>query len=108
MPITADPLVDTLHEDMRSLLNPQKRFARPGPIHQLKCGSVSVPIYRCASGPLTRYFICYYQGGRRIRRGFSHLDDAKREALLAGRQIAAGLEKATGLTLSEREAHEAA
>ena len=108
MPLTADPLVDTLREEMPALPNPQKRSARPGPLHQVKCGSVSVPIYRCASGSQIRYFICYYQGGRRIRRGFSHLDDAKREALLAGRQIAAGLEKATGLTLSEREAHDAA
>lgn len=111
MPATSDPLVDTLCGEMPDLLResrPQKRSARPGPLHQVKCGSVSIPIYRCATGPLTRYFICYYQGGRRIRRGFSHLDDAKREAQLAGRQIAAGLERATGLTLSEREAHDAA
>jgi len=108
MPLTAGPLVDTLREDMPQILNPQKRSARRGPLHQVKCGSVSVPIYRCASGSQIRYFICYYQGGRRIRRAFSRLDDAKREALLAGRQIAAGLEKATGLTLSEREAHDAA
>lgn len=108
MPLTSDPLVDMLREEMPGFSNPQKRSARPGPLHQVKCGSVSVPIYRCASGSQIRYFICYYQGGRRIRRGFSHLDDAKREALLAGRQIAAGLEKATGLTLSEREAHDAA
>jgi len=111
MPTPTDPLVDTLRSLMPNILpepRTQKRSARPGPHLQVKSGSVLVPVYRCASGRRTRYFICYYCGGRRIRRGFSSLEDAKREAQIAGRQIAAGLEKATGLSLSEREAHDAA
>ena len=42
------------------------------------------------------------------RRFFSTNDEAKREAQVAARQIAAGLAKATGLSIAEREAYDAA
>jgi hypothetical protein len=42
------------------------------------------------------------------RRIFSTNDEAKREAQVAARQIAAGLAKATGLSIAEQEAYDAA
>jgi hypothetical protein len=43
-----------------------------------------------------------------VRQSFSTIDEAKREAQVAARQIAAGLAKATGLSIAEREAYDAA
>jgi len=62
MPTAAQPLIDTLSEDMPDLLRPikvQKRCASAGPILQVKSGSVTVPVYRCGDGRLPRFFIAY-------------------------------------------------
>jgi hypothetical protein len=59
-------------------------------------------------GRLPRFFIAYYRNGQRVRQSFSTIDEAKREAQVAARQIAAGLAKATGLSIAEREAYDAA
>ena len=111
MPTAAQPLIDTLSGDMPDLLRPikvQKRCASAGPILQVKSGSVTVPVYRCGDGRLPRFFIAYYRNGQRVRQSFSTIDEAKREAQVAARQIAAGLAKATGLSIAEREAYDAA
>jgi len=111
MPTAAQPLIDTLSGDMPDLLGPikvQKRCASAGPILQVKSGSVTVPVYRCGDGRLPRFFIAYYRNGQRVRQSFSTIDEAKREAQVAARQIAAGLAKATGLSIAEREAYDAA
>jgi hypothetical protein len=67
-----------------------------------------VPVYRCGDERLPRFFIAYYRNGQRVRQSFSTIDEAKREAQVAARQIAAGLAKATGLSIAEREAYDAA
>jgi hypothetical protein len=43
-----------------------------------------------------------------VRQSFSTIDEAKREAQIVARQIAAVLAKATGLSIAEREAYDAA
>ena len=78
-----------------------------GPILQVKSGSVTVPVYRCGDGRLPRFFIAYYRNGQRVRQSFLTIDEAKRETQVAARQIAAGLAKATGLSIAEREAYDA-
>jgi hypothetical protein len=86
---------------MPDLLRPikvQKRCASAGPTLQVKSGSVTVPVYRCGDGRLPRFFIAYYRNGQRVRQSFSTIDEAKREAQVAARQIAAGLAQATGLS----------
>ena len=111
MPTAAQALIDTLSGDMPDLLRPikvQKRCASAGPILQVKSGFVTAPVYRCGDGRLPRFFIAYYRNGQRVRQSFSTIDEAKREAQVAARQIAAGLAKATGLSIAEREAYDAA
>ena len=101
MPTAAQPLIDTLSEDMPDLLRPikvQKRCASAGPILQVKSGSVTVPVYRCGDGRLPRFFIAHYRNVKRVQQSFSTIDEAKREAQVVARQIAAGLAKATGLS----------
>ena len=86
MPAAAQPLIDTVSEDMPDFLRPirvQKRGANPGPLFQVKFGSVTVPVYRCGVEPLPRFFIAYYRNGQRVRQSFSTVEEAKREAQLA-------------------------
>ncbi|MFP6896349.1 MAG: hypothetical protein VCA38_07090 [Roseibacillus sp.] len=66
--------------------------------------SASVPICAGAVHGKTRYTIAFYLDGRRRRRMFTDLGEAKREAKLAAQKIQRGLQSNNDLRPAEREA----
>lgn len=67
--------------------------------------SASVPVYAGEVHGRTRYTIAYFIDGRRQRRMFTDLDDAKREAKFAAEKIQLGLQATNDLRPAEREAY---
>ena len=81
---------------------------RGAPLCTVRQGSASVPIY---SGPVngkTRYTIAFYRNGQRVRRMFTKLEDAKREAKIAAANIQKGYQENNDLRPAERDAYLAA
>ena len=70
--------------------------------------SATVPVYAGEVHGRTRYTIAYFIDGRRQRRMFTDLDDAKREAKFAAEKIQLGLQATNDLRPAEREAYLAA
>ena len=70
--------------------------------------SATVPVYAGEVHGRTRYTIAYFMEGRRQRRMFTDLDDAKREAKFAAEKIQLGLQATNDLRPAEREAYLAA
>ncbi len=66
--------------------------------------SASVPIYAHQVHGKTRYTIAFYLDGRRKRRMFTDLKEAKREAKSAAEKIQRGLQSNNDLRPTEREA----
>jgi len=66
--------------------------------------SASVPIYAHQVHGKTRYTIAFYLDGRRKRRMFTDLKEAKREAKSAAEKIQRGLQSNNDLRPAEREA----
>ena len=60
-----------------------------GPL-KVRCGNVTLPIYRGKSKGYDFFTLAYYEGGKRIRRTFSKLQDAKIEAEKAAVRIENG------------------
>jgi len=69
----------------------------------VKFGSASVPVYRSDSGGRTRFVISHYRHGKRLRKCFTTLEDAKKEALFVAQQIQSGMQYVTDLKPHERE-----
>jgi len=99
--------IDTLLHVMSENFQPVRSQRRPakGQTIQVKVGSVSVPIYRSENNGLPRFFVAFYHNGQRIRRSFSDLEDAKKEARKAAQKIMAGFSHANDLSNSEREVY---
>jgi len=84
------PFIDTIDDGMRELrfsVRSQQRPTSKGPFHQVKVGQVVIPIYRSDVQGFPRFFVSYYEKGFRIRRSFTNLDEAKREARIAGERV---------------------
>ena len=81
---------------------------RKGPHATIRHGSVGIPIYAGTTGGKTRYTIAFHLDGKRQRRMFTDLDEAKREAKLAAEKIQRGLAANNDLSTREREIFHAA
>jgi len=78
------------------------------PAATVRYGSASVPVYRCAAGGRVRFILSFHREGRRIRRSFSSLEKARKEALLVAQRIQGGMQHVTDMTPADRDAYTAA
>jgi hypothetical protein len=84
-----------------------RRWPR-GQILRVRCGSAFVPVYTSDAQGFRRYTVAFYRDGRRVRRTFTDLEKAKKEAKLAADRIQAGLAQTHDLRPHEREAYRSA
>ena len=64
---------------------------KSGPHAKVKAGSAVVPIYQSKSGDRVRYAVSFYRDGKRLRKMFSTLDAAKKEARFVAQRIQVGM-----------------
>ena len=88
--------------------SPKGAKNRKGPFHKVKAGSAVVPIYRTESKGRVRFTLSFYRDGRRMRKIFNRLDDAKKEALFVAQRIQSGMQHVTDLKPHERDSFKAA
>lgn len=67
-----------------------------------------MPIYSGVVNGKIRYTIAFYHNGKRVRRMFTKLDDAKREAKIAAANIQKGFQENNDLRPAERDSFLAA
>jgi len=79
------------------------RARKPGPIATVKFGSASVPVYRSESKGRIRFMLSSYRDGKRIRKIFNSLDEAKKEALFVAQRIQSGMQHVTDMKPHERD-----
>jgi integrase len=87
---------------------PKGRAKKAGPFLKVKSGSAVVPIYRTESKGRVRYTLSFYRNGRRMRKMFSNIDEAKKEALFVAQRIQSGMQHVTDLKPHERDNYKAA
>ena len=87
---------------------PKVRSKKAGPYFKVKAGSAVVPIYRTACKGRLRYTLSFYRDGRRMRKMFTDLEDAKKEALFVAQRIQSGMQHVTDLKPHERDTFKAA
>ncbi len=85
-----------------------KQRPKGKPVATVKFGSASVPVYRCQSGKRVRFVISHYRDGRRLRRFFATLDEARKEARLVAQRIQSGMQHVTDMAPHDRDAYVAA
>ena len=61
----------------------------------MKLVSARVPVYRSESKGRVRFMLCSYHDGKRIRKIFNSLDEAKKEALFVAQRIQSGMQHVT-------------
>ena len=88
--------------------SPTVRNKKAGPFHKVKAGSAVVPIYRTESKGRVRFTVSFYRDGRRMRKMFNSLEDAKKEALFVAQRIQSGMQHVTDLKPHERDSFKAA
>ena len=81
---------------------------KQGPYLKVKFGSAVVPIYRTIANERTRFTLSFYRYGRRERKTFSCLDEAKKEALFVAQRVQSGMQHVTDLKPHERDSYKAA
>ncbi|MEX1113672.1 MAG: tyrosine-type recombinase/integrase, partial [Akkermansiaceae bacterium] len=69
----------------------------------MKFGSANVPVYRSESKGRVRFMVCSYRDGKRIRKIFNSLDEAKKEALFVAQRIQSGMQHVTDIKPHERD-----
>lgn len=89
-------------------VRPKGNKKRGKPFQVVRFHSVNVPIYAVQNHGKIRYTIAFYIDGRRKRRMFADLEDAKREARLAAEKIMRGMQAQNDLCPAERESYLAA
>jgi integrase len=67
-----------------------------------------VPIYRTESKGRVRFTLSFYRDGRRMRKMFNSLEDAKKEALFVAQRVQSGMQHVTDLKPHERDSFKAA
>ena len=75
---------------------------KPGPIATVKFGSASVPVYRSESEGRIRFMLCSDRDGKRIRKIFNSLDEAKKKAFFVAQRIQSGMQHVTDMKPHER------
>jgi integrase len=98
---------DKLATNQREPL-PKRRSKKAGPFLKIKAGSAVVPIYRSESKGRVRFTLSFYRGGRRLRKMFNCLEEAKKEALFVAQRIQSGMQHVTDLKPHERDSFKAA
>ncbi len=81
---------------------------KQGPFLKVKSGSAAVPVYRSETKGRVRYTLSFYREGRRERKVFADLEDAKREALFVAQRIQSGMQHVTDLKPHERDSFKVA
>jgi integrase len=81
---------------------------KQGPFLKVKAGSSVVPIYRTESNGRVRFTLSFYRDGRRMRKMFNTIEDAKKEALFVAQRIQSGMQHVTDLKPHERDTFKAA
>jgi len=76
---------------------------KPGPVATVKFGSASVPVYRSESRGRVRFMVCSYRDGKRLRKIFNCLNEAKKEALFVAQRIQSGMQHVTDIKPHERD-----
>jgi integrase len=89
-------------------VRPKDDKKRGKPFQIVRFHSVNVPIYAVLNHGKIRYTIAFYIDGRRKRRMFAELEDAKREAKLAAEKIMRGMQAQNDLRPADRESFLAA
>lgn len=97
-----------LNSATRSKTRRSKGKKKQGPVASVKSGSAAVPIYRTESKGRVRFTVSFYRDGRRMRKMFNTLDDAKKEALFVAQRIQSGMQHVTDLKPHERDSFKAA
>ncbi|MFU8894098.1 MAG: tyrosine-type recombinase/integrase [Luteolibacter sp.] len=87
--------------------SPKGRSKKAGPFLKVKAGSAVVPIYRTESKGRVRFTLSYYRDGRRMRKMFNTMEDAKKEALFVAQRIQSGMQHVTDLKPHERDSFKA-
>ena len=87
---------------------PKGRSKKAGPFLKVKAGSAVVPIYRTESKGRVRFTLSFYRNGRRMRKMFTDLESAKKEALFVAQRIQSGMQHVTDLKPHERDSFKAA
>ena len=93
---------------VRSKTRGSKGRKKKGPFLKVKSGSAMVPIYRTETKGRVRYMLSFYRDERRMRKVFTSLDCAKREALFVAQRIQVGMQHVTDLKPHERDSFKAA
>ena len=78
------------------------------PLCTVRHHSVTVPVYAHSLGGKIRYTVAFYRDGRRQRRCFTELEQAKKEAKLVAEKIVRGMQGQNDLRPAERESFLAA
>ena len=105
-----DKLVTNAGSDSasRSKTRRSRDRKKQGPFLKVKAGSAVVPIYRTESKGRVRYTLSFYRDGRRVRKVFTDLDEARKEALFVAQRIQVGMQHVTDLKPHERDSFKAA
>jgi hypothetical protein len=105
-----DKLVTNAGSDsaIRSKTRRSRGKKKQGPFLKVKAGSAVVPIYQTESKGRVRYTLSFYRDGRRERKVFNSLEDAKKEALFVAQRIQVGMQHVTDLKPHERDSFKAA
>ncbi len=93
---------------IRSKTKRSRGRKKQGPLLKVKAGSAVVPIYQTESKGRVRYTLSFYRDGRRERKVFNTLEDAKKEALFVAQRIQVGMQHVTDLKPHERDSFKAA
>jgi hypothetical protein len=88
---------------IRSNTRRSKRHKKRGPFLKVKAGSAMVPIYKTETGGRVRFTLSFYRNGRRVRKVFTDLDKARKEALFVAQRIQSGMQHVTDLKPHERD-----
>ncbi|MGB8166771.1 MAG: hypothetical protein WCF18_04725, partial [Chthoniobacteraceae bacterium] len=83
---------------MKSIPTPRKPAV-------VKVGNTAVRIYGTPESGKPRYTVVHYEGGKRLRRTFVNLDQAKREAELVATKLENGQRAVLELTPPDRESY---
>ncbi len=92
----------------RSKSKRSNKRKKEGPFLKVKVGSATVPIYKTETDGRVRYTLSFYRNGRRVRKVFTDLDKARKEALFVAQRIQSGMQHVTDLKPHERDNFKAA
>ena len=84
-------------------VRPESNKKRGKPLQIVRFHSINIPVYAFEHHGKIRYTIAFYLNGRRRRREFSQLEDAKREARISAEKIMRGMQAQNDLRPPERE-----